>query len=226
MMVICPECSTRYVMGASALGPAGRKVRCASCGHVWHQVPDESIHDDAHLDPIPESIRPIPEGSSVPSYMDHGEGEATGGRNFVPYLVNYGFALVLFFVILLGLYTQRHAVVRMWEPMALFYERIGHPVPVAGSGLVFDRVNAVTSVKNGRTLLNIDGYILNLTSETVAIPRVRAVVRDHTGRVVHTTRIAMDRDFLEAEKTMTFHANYEIPTEDNADYMVTVSFVD
>ena len=39
MFVSCPECSTKFVVADEAIGEAGRKLRCGSCKHVWHQEP-------------------------------------------------------------------------------------------------------------------------------------------------------------------------------------------
>lgn len=35
MLIVCPHCSTNYEVGSSALGDAGRTVRCARCQQTW-----------------------------------------------------------------------------------------------------------------------------------------------------------------------------------------------
>lgn len=43
MIITCPSCSTRYPVDAASFAPAGRKVRCAKCGHNWHQAPPTDL---------------------------------------------------------------------------------------------------------------------------------------------------------------------------------------
>src|ERR1700749_1601409 len=69
MIVSCPVCRTRYQVDEGALrGQSGRTVRCANCGHTWHQaaLPEplaESDEDnaDGRLEPALEvPPRPTP----------------------------------------------------------------------------------------------------------------------------------------------------------------------
>lgn len=43
MLIVCPSCASRYELDAAKLGPAGRKVRCASCQTLWHVEPGEAF---------------------------------------------------------------------------------------------------------------------------------------------------------------------------------------
>ena len=46
MILTCPACGTQYVVKDGAIPPHGRKVRCASCKHSWHQDPEPAAAPD------------------------------------------------------------------------------------------------------------------------------------------------------------------------------------
>jgi predicted Zn finger-like uncharacterized protein len=63
MLLVCPSCRTRYVVPDSAIGAAGRQVRCASCRHSWFQEGPSSVAPPK-LEPIVSAetppVAPIP----------------------------------------------------------------------------------------------------------------------------------------------------------------------
>jgi predicted Zn finger-like uncharacterized protein len=59
MILTCPQCATRYQADAAKFRPAGRNVRCAKCGHLWHQDPPPDEQD-----PLADLVAPEPEQPS------------------------------------------------------------------------------------------------------------------------------------------------------------------
>src|SRR5581483_9746554 len=68
MILTCPSCGTRYSVDGSKFPPQGRTVRCAKCGHSWHQAPEaaaepEVVQDTPLAAPPPEAaaVRAVPD---------------------------------------------------------------------------------------------------------------------------------------------------------------------
>lgn len=53
MILECEKCNARYEVPDDSIGPQGRKVRCAKCGHDWVQM-------GAEPEEMPESIAEEP----------------------------------------------------------------------------------------------------------------------------------------------------------------------
>ena len=79
MILTCPACDTKYVVKDGAIPPAGRKVRCASCQHSWHQDADPSFAPAE--DEVPMAIASLggpPEPVDHEGGVDFAEVEAVG----------------------------------------------------------------------------------------------------------------------------------------------------
>src|SRR6185437_10158105 len=60
MILTCPSCGTRYSVDGAKFPSQGRTVRCAKCGHSWHQAPEaapepEAVQDTSSATPPPEA---------------------------------------------------------------------------------------------------------------------------------------------------------------------------
>src|SRR5512135_1482906 len=74
MILTCPQCATRYQVDADKFPPAGRNVRCAKCGHVWHQLgpaPEPDPDAEIMVQEPPRAPEPEPEVPMARSSVAH-----------------------------------------------------------------------------------------------------------------------------------------------------------
>ncbi|HEV2652244.1 MAG TPA: zinc-ribbon domain-containing protein, partial [Rhizomicrobium sp.] len=66
MILTCPQCATRYQADAAKFPAAGRSVRCAKCGNVWHQLgPEPQPDPEAEIFVQEPERQPEPEPAPI-----------------------------------------------------------------------------------------------------------------------------------------------------------------
>jgi len=160
MILQCSKCNARYLVPDSAIGTAGRTVRCARCAHTWFEEPiaakvSENIPDlDEMLGAINETpipIKPLSAGANVPARL--APRTAVGLKAMV----------VLMFLLVVGL--------------GMF---IAKPDMVTSSsvGLTLADVKFNKKIDGQSTIVEINGNIMNSGNVDKPIPTMRVMLLD------------------------------------------------
>ena len=112
MIVSCSACATRYLIEPADLGPKGRVVRCANCGHSWQQTPPADMPHRIDADGPPPGQVVLPQTARARRMWSRG----------------IGFPLLIILLLLLAGgygYFFRDKVIQCWPQAAQIYELIG-----------------------------------------------------------------------------------------------------
>jgi len=119
MILACPRCATRYLVGEEQVGPQGRKVKCTSCGDVWiaWPQPDEA---EPPLQAPPEPPEPLTELPEFKHPRSHARPQRPKNRRALWFglafaITGVGAAALVF----------RQDVVRQWPGAARAYAAVG-----------------------------------------------------------------------------------------------------
>lgn len=203
MILTCPECATRYQTDAAAFLPDGRKVRCAKCGHVWHQTapapePEAEFapaEESAPPPPAPEAI--IPQRSAyVPSAAGSADDAFDRLRAPARWLEHAGVALgwigLLALVVVIGWSAlhYRQIVASLWPQSSSLYAALGLKVNALGIDIV--GVTYRHQAENGQDVLAISGKLVNITSHELSVPPIRVALIDEDKRVLYHWNFSPD----------------------------------
>jgi len=214
MILTCPKCASRFNLLASILAPEGKRVKCSNCGETWHQLPDPDEllaeiemqdNEDAPppFDDIPESVKPIPEGSSVPALTDNDDEPQKQSANIVVMLLS---ALLIFILLCAPIIVLKGTIIKVWPESIAFYKAIGMDVDVSGEGIVFDQMRGELS----EGIFALNGQIINLTASDSVLPVIEVTLQDEMGEIISFHYIRPPKDKLNAEEILPISAQYAI----------------
>jgi predicted Zn finger-like uncharacterized protein len=217
MILTCPKCATRYQTDASLFAPPGRKVRCAKCGHVWHQAANPS---DTAAGPAPAQERLGPTlGSAVPrraAYAGSSTGAAVamaapGAVRLEQLGVAFGWAALAGIVIVVAwsALSFRQDIANLWPQSSSFYRAVG--MPVNTRGIEFRNKNARFETENGQDALVITGKLVNITSRELAVPAILVSLTDDGNRELYHWSFSSGATILRPGQSAPFQTRLPSP---------------
>lgn len=216
MILSCPDCATRYLIDDASLGAEGRRVRCAKCGSVWHQMPPEDAPrtvagEDAPFSPPPpppplltgedRSDRPI--RTNLPALPGRKRRRA-GGIAWLALAVAVVGAAVAAVV-------ERERVVEALPAAARLYETVGLAPARVGVGLDLRGVTSREEQRDGVIWLVIEGEVANVSPVVREVPKMRGALFDAQERELQHWNFAAPTPRLLPGETTRFATELRQP---------------
>ena len=208
MIITCPQCETRYTADAASFPASGRKVRCSKCGHVWHQAasePERVLAPEAP--PAGRAAEQGPAGAfGAAQASAPAEPQTRGGRRSWAERLGLiagwaGLAAMLVLIGWMGL-RFRQEIAALWPQSSALYATFG--VKVNSGGIEINDVTYRHETANGRSVLEVAGKLVNVSSRELAVPRVRVTLTDDDQRELYHWIFSPPRKTLGVGQSLGF----------------------
>ena len=241
MILTCPACQTRYQADASKFPPQGRDVRCARCGHTWHQLPPEP--EPAEEIPVapppepepppppsyaPEPSAPEPEAYVQPPVRDvephedaqEAEPPQPGPLRTHKVFLGIGWIGLAAAVLLIvgGAAFFREQIVQAWPRSASLYTTLGMKIPA--SGLQIRDLAWNEAMENDQIVGTVTGQLANTTNRDMSVPPLRVGLLDGKKQEIYHWTFSPDTMTLRPGQTMRFETRLSSPPAGARDFEV------
>jgi len=189
MILTCPACATRYQADEAKFPPLGRQVRCAKCGHVWHQPgPVAAPESDVVPAPAPSQAAE-PSGSRTRAFapsvaMPEEQGEPLARGAMLAVIAGWVALIALIAAIGYAAMRYRQEIAVIWPQSAGVYSAMG--IKLNPQGIDFTKVDYRRESEDGQTVLVVTGNIVNAGSRELSVPQnVRVTLSDDKNHEIY-----------------------------------------
>jgi predicted Zn finger-like uncharacterized protein len=223
MILTCPNCDTRYSVDGTKFPPAGRTVRCAKCGHSWHQAaetpepePDPTIFEAAAPEPEPEhepvSAYPVNNPSAIRAYAPASAVAEPRGPLGPRLAVVAGWIGLIAVVLLIAVSAVRYRqdIAVIWPQSTGVYSSLG--LKVNASGIDFRQVDYRRESEDGQIVLAVSGVIVNTGARELPVPQtVRVTLSDADNHELYHWTFKPTATTLKAGQSVPFTTRLSSP---------------
>jgi predicted Zn finger-like uncharacterized protein len=220
MILTCPQCSTRYLVDARALGETGRTVRCAHCANTWHQAPPEE-------GPPPPDVLRVPEEVATPALATSASATTrtqlpalSPERRQRSILGPLAVAVALVAIIGAGTWLTKDLAAARWPGLVPYYRMIGLPLE-AGEEPFKLKVDSPTLDPEGGYV--IQGEVVNISSYVQPVPRLRATLLDSAKHPLQSWSFTVSDDRLQPNASIPFRTSIAQPNPEATTVEVRVA---
>jgi predicted Zn finger-like uncharacterized protein len=207
MFIACRTCSASYHIPDEILGDGACQFRCARCGRSWEL-----------------SARPTLAGAlvadrdSAPSRPAFGRPRQRGASNRFARRIAAPLAFAAALAGAMAAVAARETIVATLPASAGLYSAIGLPVNL--TGLAIAEVSAHLGEGADKTLLSVEGALVNLRPRETSAPDLRIALRGVDGRELYVWTTRPPKDRLAAGERAHFVARLAAPPPGVVDALV------
>jgi predicted Zn finger-like uncharacterized protein len=185
MILTCPACATRYQADEAKFPPQGRQVRCAKCGHVWHQPgPVPAVEADVAVAPAPHVPSMSHTRAFAPSAQTPEEREPLARGAMLAVVAGWIVLIAAIAAIGYSAMRYRQEISVIWPQSAGVYSALG--VKVNAQGIDFAKVDYRRENEDGQMVLAVTGNIVNRSSRELSVPQnVRVTLSDANNHEIY-----------------------------------------
>lgn len=235
MILTCPECATRYFVDDARIGPEGRKVRCASCGHSWREA-GSGVNAYAAPMTLQPNFTPAPPsfGSAdeppvklrtrgdVSSRLREEAVEKRKTREAVAVGAVWAVLGAGFSLLAVGSVIFRADVVRLFPGTAGAYAFVR--IPVNPTGLAIEAVQGGPGLQEGRAALKVSGVERNVETGARDAAPLRISLLDKASHKLASTVVTPSSGAIQPGETRAFTAAFIDPPLEAAAFQVEFAF--